>query len=134
MLLKKVKSGLRLDPDDIHVMKKERHFNSFVAEVIDEEYIRFLGRDFKCNVPENINAGAEVNIKINFDAVVLHDNHEDGAIAGMVNFILYKGNYYHITVITDNNEHVYVNTTDIWDDGDRVGVSIAPDALLWKVL
>jgi hypothetical protein len=41
-------------------------------------------------------------------------------VSGTVFFILYKGDHYHITVLTEN-EHIFVDTNDIWDDGDRVG-------------
>ena len=39
----------------------------------------------------------------------------------------YKGNHYHLTVFTDWDEDIFVDTTDVWDDGDRVGITIAPE-------
>lgn len=42
----------------------------------------------------------------------------------MVHFILYKGNHYHLTVVADDGTHVYVDTDDIWDKGDLVGINI----------
>ena len=42
-------------------------------------------------------------------------------------FILYRGNHYHLTVFTDWDEDIFVDTTDVWDDGDRVGITIAPE-------
>ena len=42
-------------------------------------------------------------------------------------FILYKGNHYHLTVFTDWDEDIFVDTNDVWDDGDRVGIRIAPE-------
>ena len=43
---------------------------------------------------------------------------------GEVEFILYKGNHYHLTVLTDSGEKIYVDTNDIWDKGDIVGISV----------
>jgi spermidine/putrescine transport system ATP-binding protein len=64
-----------------------------------------------------------VNIEVDFEDVQLHDDEEDGMLRGVVNFILYKGNHYHLTILTEGNERVFVDTNDIWDDGDRVGIS-----------
>ena len=38
-----------------------------------------------------------------------------------------KGNHYHLTVFTDWDEDIFVDTNDVWDDGDRVGIRIAPE-------
>ena len=38
-------------------------------------------------------------------------------------FILYKGNHYHLTVFTDWDEDIFVDTNDVWDDGDHVGIT-----------
>jgi spermidine/putrescine transport system ATP-binding protein len=50
-------------------------------------------------------------------------------LRGIVSFILYKGNHYHLTVLTEENENIFIDTNDIWDDGDRVGISILPGSI-----
>ena len=60
---------------------------------------------------------------------ILQDNEEDGTLTGEVKFILYKGDHYHLTVLSDWDENVFVDTNDVWDDGDRVGITIPPDAI-----
>ena len=72
---------------------------------LEEEYSKML------TDPDYIMIGAE----------------EDGRLTGEVKFILYKGNHYHLTVFTDWDEDIFVDTTDVWDDGDRVGITIAPE-------
>jgi spermidine/putrescine transport system ATP-binding protein len=47
-------------------------------------------------------------------------------VEGEVYFILYKGDRYHITVRTTKGDFIYVDTNDIWDKGDLLGVKIAP--------
>ena len=42
-------------------------------------------------------------------------------------FILYKGNHYHLTIRTDAGDNIEVNTNDVWDEHDRVGITIAPE-------
>jgi spermidine/putrescine transport system ATP-binding protein len=50
-------------------------------------------------------------------------------ISGIITFILYKGNHYHLTILTNSNENIYADSNDVWDDGDRVGISIMPEAI-----
>ena len=121
--------GLLVKPNDIHVMKKERIHNTFEGIMTDKNHVRFLGHTFKCNENNEIANGSEVTVTIDFHDVILQDNEEDGTISGEVSFILYKGNHYHLTVLTDDDENIFVDTNDIWDDGDRVGITIPPDAI-----
>ncbi|MFN8207485.1 MAG: polyamine ABC transporter ATP-binding protein [Bacteroidales bacterium] len=120
--------GLLIKPSDIHVMKKERLCNTFDAVVIDEENVEFLGQRFACN-GHQISEGTEVQAMVDFDKVVLYDNEDDGDLKGIISFILYKGNHYHLTVQTEQRENIYLDTNDIWDDGDRIGISIPPGAI-----
>ena len=59
-----------------------------------------------------------------FDQVELLDHQEEGVVGGNVHFILYKGDHYHLQILTDCGEYLYVDTQDIWDKEDLVGVSI----------
>ena len=117
--------GLLVKPFDIHVMKKERTCNTFEGKMLDERHVEFLGCEFECQAHPGIVAGDNVEVKIDFDKVILEDNEEDGKLTGEVKFILYKGNHYHLTVFTDWDENIFVDTNDVWDDGDRVGITIA---------
>lgn len=56
------------------------------------------------------------------DEIELLDNKEDGDLAGTIRTILYKGNHYHIEVVTSDRKKFYVDTQDIWDKGDTVGI------------
>jgi spermidine/putrescine transport system ATP-binding protein len=74
-------------------------------------------------------AGTRVKVKVYFNDIILLDNEEDGMLGGIVNFILYKGNHYHLTILTGENQRLFVDTSDIWDDGDRIGVNISPESI-----
>ncbi len=121
--------GLRVKPFDIQVMKKERHCNTFEGSIVDKLHVRFLGNTFKCDDAQNFTSDAKVKVLVDFRNVVLHDNEEDGMLSGVVSFILYKGNHYHLTVLIEGNEHIYIDTNDIWDDDDTVGISISPKSI-----
>jgi spermidine/putrescine transport system ATP-binding protein len=121
--------GLRIKPFDIHVMKKERLHNVFEGTLVDKNHVKFLGTSFECADVNDIEPGSDVLVKIDFSNVNLQDNEEDGNISGDVSFILYKGNHYHLTVLTDEDENIFADTNDVWDVGDRVGITIPPDAI-----
>ena len=119
--------GLLVKPFDIHVMKKERICNTFEGLLLDSTHVEFLGQVFECKEMSDIESNSKVMVEVNFEHIVLEDNEEDGQLTGEVKFILYKGNHYHLTVSTDWDEDVFVDTNDVWDDGDRVGIIIAAD-------
>ncbi len=126
--------GLLVKPHDIHIMKKERLCNTFDGRLLDETHVEFLGCTFEC-APVDLQQVplGEVQVEVDFDKIDLQDDAEDGALTGEVKFILYKGNHYHLTVWSDWDENVFVDTNDVWDDGDHVGISIAPEDIRVRV-
>ena len=116
---------LYIDPDDIQVMHKERVCNTIRGEVVDENTVELLGGRFEC--PNDFGSGTEIVAEIGFDKIDLMDDLEAGVLDGEVHFILYKGDHYHLTIKTDDGDFLYVDTNDIWDKGDLVGIRIAPE-------
>jgi len=121
--------GLLVKPFDIQVMKKERLRNTFEGAIIDETHVRFLGTTFECSETGKFEAGTDIKASVSFSDVNLQDNEEEGDLSGVVSFILYKGNHFHLTIQTEAGENIYVDTNDIWDDGDRVGITIPPESI-----
>ena len=126
--------GRLVKPFDIHIMKKERICNTFEGKLIDETHVEFLGCEFEC-APVDLQRVplGDVLVDVDFGKINLLDNAEDGMLTGEVKFILYKGNHYHLTVWSDWDENVFVDTNDVWDDGDHVGISIAPEDIRVRV-
>ena len=121
--------GLLVKPFDIHIMKKERVCNTFEGKLLDATHVEFLGCNFECVPVEGIAFDTNVKVEVDFEKVILQVNEEDGTLTAEVKFILYKGDHYHLTVLSDWDENVFVDTNDVWDDGDRVGITIPPDAI-----
>ena len=118
--------GLIIRPADIQVMHKERSLNTFEGEMVSENCVSFLGEEWECLPQTGLEAGQKVKVEVNFSKVDLIDHPEDGKLEGEVSFLLYKGNHYHLTIMTDHRQHIWVDTNDIWDKGDLVGINIAP--------
>ena len=118
--------GLIIRPADIQVMHKERTINTYEGEIISENKVRFLNAEWECEPQTEFEPGQKVQVSVKFSTVDLIDHPEDGTLEGEVYFLLYKGNHYHLTVMTAHREYIWVDTNDIWDKGDLVGINIAP--------
>ena len=118
--------GLIIRPADIQVMHKERLCNTFDAEIVDENHVLFLDEEWECEPQTQFAAGDKVKVEVEFSKVELIDHPEDGMLSGEVHFLLYKGDHYHLTIKTDDGDNIWVDTNDIWDKGDLVGINIAP--------
>ncbi len=138
--------SLNVQPNNIHIMKKMHVENVFDCTINEHFEIEMCGGDFACNTnqlfpnaklnddKEPLDENGEViDIKnkecvarISFKCVELTDSEDDGVIGGDVITILFKGDHYQYGVRMDNGEYIYVDSLDVWDDGDRVGINIKP--------
>ena len=117
--------GINILPENIQVMKKERTCNAFDAIVLDSNHLEMLDGVFEC-LPTEIAPGTKVRAEVDFDKIDLMDHQDEGSAAGQVYSIIYKGNHYHLTILTDKRKHIFVNTNDVWDKRDLVGIRIEP--------
>ncbi len=118
--------GMYIKPYDIQVMHKECVRNSFEGEMTSPSTVRMLGTEFDCEgAAQDLKEGDKVRVEVEFPAVELMDSQDDGTSWGQVDTILYNGKHYHLTVKTDDGEKVFVDTDDVWDKGDLVGINIA---------
>ncbi len=120
--------GLIIKPSDIQVMHKERTCNTIKGRVIDAGHVELMGTSFECDA-HDFEPDSEVEARIDFDKIDLLDDKEDGTLTGEVGFILYKGDHYHLTICIDEKSanYLYVDTNDVWDKCDMVGVRILPE-------
>lgn len=117
-------------------MQKECLYNTFQGTVLEDNQVEFLDEawDVSERTADRFEVGEKVDIEVDFNHINLQDDEEDGVLCGEVKSILYKGDHYHLTVVTDEGDLFYVDTKDIWDKGDRVGIKIAPSWIrLYKV-
>ncbi len=129
--------GMLVKPEDIQIMHKEHYiYNHLEGEVLKNGTVRFLDAEWEVNEGQlsPFTAGDKVEVLVPFRTVELLDHEEEGVVSGEVHFILYKGNHYHLTIRTDEGYDLYVNTEDVWDDGDRVGIDIPKDDILLRKL
>ena len=121
------KVGMLIKPGDIQVMKKERVCNEFEGEMSSDTSVEFMDLDIDCGPRPGLAKGDRV--AFDFDKVDLLDNMEEGQTEGNVSFILYKGDHYHLTIKTAEGHQLWVDTNDVWDKNDIVGIRLMPEDL-----
>ena len=129
--------GMLVRPEDIQIMRKEHYiYNYFDGEVTKNGKVRFLDAEWEVMPKqiEGLEPGEPVQVLVPFRSIDLQDYEEEGTLSGEVHFILFKGNHYHLTIRTDEGHDLYVNTNDVWDDGDRVGIVIPKKEILVRKL
>jgi spermidine/putrescine transport system ATP-binding protein len=99
--------------------------------MIDSNHVYLFGSEIECE-ETGLSKGDKAIIEFDFDKVELTDNPEDGMGKAQIQFILYKGNHYHITLKSNDGEKFYVNTNDVWEDYDDVGFNIKPSDIKIK--
>jgi len=125
--------GLKVAPNDIHIMKKERVKNIFKTEVLDEGIVEICGGKFECDTT-GFEIGQEVFAEFDFFGVTLTDHEDDGIIGGNIAASLYKGRYYQVQVYTDDDNDIIVDTADEWDINDRVGINIKKESIKLRAI
>ena len=91
-----------------------------------EGKVEFLDTEFACDTT-GFKTGDEVLATIRFEKVDLFDDDKETDLTGHVDFILYMGDHYHLTIKTETGENIWADTNDIWDKGDFVGIKILPE-------
>ncbi len=122
--------GLIVKPQDIQVMRKDRTANVFEGEMKAEDKVQILGGVFDCLPVEGVKAGDKVQVEFAFDKVDLRDEASEGSLEGTVGLLLYKGDHYHLGITISRGCYIYVDTNDIWDKNDLVGIRVAPEDIL----
>ena len=119
--------GMIVKPQDIQVMRKDCTANVFDGEMKAEDKVQILGGVFDCLPVEGVKAGDKVRVEFAFDKVDLRDEASEGSLEGTVGLLLYKGDHYHLGITISRGCYIYVDTNDIWDKNDLVGIRVAPE-------
>ncbi len=125
--------GLLIKPQDIQVMHKMSIRNEFEGEMVDSTHVEMIDGVFEC-AETGLEAGTKVKAVVEFSKIDMMDSIDEGVVSGHIDFILYKGNYYSIDIITDEGWKVTAATDDVWDKNDLVGICIKPEDILIEKL
>lgn len=120
-------------PVDIYNEPKNAFVADFIGEsiivngiMIRDELVSFCGREFVC-VDRGFSENEPVDVVIRPEDVDLVSP-ENGQITGTVKSVLFKGVHYEMMVETSTLTWT-VHSTDLVSEGEKVGISLEPDAI-----
>lgn len=143
------KVGLKIEPNGIHVMKKEFRVNKFAGVITKRNTVEFGDGEFECDVTQLYPGSrldeegylitakgekldltdVEVNVEVGLHDVTMSDNPEEGGALGNIISLIYKSEYYQYIVRTENEEDYVLACEDLWNENDRVSLIIPSDKI-----
>lgn len=145
--------GMRVDPEDIHIMIAEDHTNIFQAEINKDYELEY--NDTELNVKlENIMKGCrrledgdvvdangeivdihktKVSIALKPQDIVMTDEQEKGLVQGYISNLIYKGDHYSYVIHTEHGQDFVVNDEYLWNMEDQVGLIMPVEKMKFTV-
>ena len=146
--------GIFIEPDLIHIMKKEVTTNVYEGYIDKNNKVCFGDGTFECDVTQLypnskldeegyliLETGEQIDlndvdviVNVSFTDITLTDNEEDGMVYGHVLSSIYKGDHYQVIVRTNETEEDYIIDTEYtYNLTDRVGIIIPSDKIKLKL-
>lgn len=149
-----VKASISVEPEGIHIMKKEFVSNRYDNAYIDNSNnVVIADAAFKCEIEQLLPQShvdedgylvdakgkkydlkdADVIAEVALGDIEIMANEEDGTVAGEIVESIYLGDHYQVIVRTEDEEDFVVDTEDLWNETDKVSVRIEPSKIKLKL-
>ncbi len=146
--------GINIEPDGIHIMKKELHSNIYNDAYIDKNNRVVISETpFECDITQLVKGSyvdeegyvvspdgtkydftdADVLAEIGLKDIEILDNDEEGTVSGEIVSIIYKGDHYQLTIRTPQDEDFVLDTEYTYDENDLVGLRVKPEDITLKL-
>ncbi len=119
--------GFRIEAEGMHIVNKEQVCNRFEATVIGDKFVEMHGKKVQVEQLKGFEKGEVVDVEFEFESVDIFDHAEEGVFVGNVTFVLFKGDHYLLTIKSKEGHQFYAKSHLIWDKGDAIAMSIAPE-------
>lgn len=160
MVIQSVKSakpgesvGMKVDPDNIHIMIAEDHTNIFEVEINKNHRLEYNGMVLDTSLTKILKgskrmedgtlvdaSGEEIDPrKIRIMAAIgpndirLTDHQEEGLVQGYISNLIYKGDHYSYVIHTDLGQDFVVNDEYLWNMDDQVGLIMPIEKMTFSV-
>ncbi len=147
-------ASIKIEPEMIHIMKKELTENVYPDVYIDNKNRVVIAKTpFECDITQLVPNGrldadgylidakgkkydlndADVIAMVGLNDIEICENEEDGMVPGNIVSVIYKGDHYQVTIRTDDEEDFVVDTEYTYNETDRVSINIAKDKISLKI-
>ena len=141
--------GLRVDPENIHIMIAEDHTNLFFADVTPDFRLEYNGHRLDTSLTAIIPGSTRkqdgtlvdgsgdvlepgrirIQISLQPDDIEMTDDQEAGLVIGTISNLIYKGDHYSYIIHTELEQDFVVNDEFLWNMGDRVSLLMPVDKM-----
>ena len=147
------KVGIRVQPDNIHIMIAEDHTNLFFADINKDYRLEYNDHVLDTSVTKIIKGSSRrhdgtvqdasgeaidpermrIQVAIKPDDIEMTDDQEAGLINGTISNLIYKGDHYSYIIHTELEQDFVVNDEYLWNMGDRVGLMMPVDKMTFTL-
>ena len=134
--------GMRVDPENIHIMLAEDHTNQFYADINRDFRLEYNGHMLDTSLTKIIRGSRRLEdgrivdgsgeviepsririlVSIQPDDIEMTDDQDKGMIQGTISNLIYKGDHYCYVIHTDLEQDFVVDDEYLWNMGDRVSL------------
>jgi spermidine/putrescine transport system ATP-binding protein len=145
--------GMRVEPDNIHIMIAEDHTNIFAADINKDYRLEYNGHLLDTSLTkiikgsrrledgtlvdasgENIDPRrTKVIVAIQPQDIKLTDEIEEGLVEGYISNLIYKGDHYSYVIHTDLEQDFVVDDEYLWNMDDHVGLLMPVEHMVFKL-
>ncbi len=145
--------GLRVHPENIHIMLAEDHTNLFYADLNPDFRLEYNGHHLDTSLTRIIKGSkrredgtvidangdvlepgrVRILVSIMPDDIEMTDDQDAGLIQGTISNLIYKGDHYSYIIHTELEQDFVVNDEDLWNMGDRVSLLMPVDKITFTL-
>ena len=134
--------GMKVDPDNIHIMIAEDHTNYFPVDINSSHRLEYNGKMLDTSVTKIIKGSKRTADGMLADAngdvidpqrtkiiaaiqpqdIQMTDHVEEGLVEGYISNLIYKGDHYSYVIHTDIEQDFIVDDEYLWNMDDHVGL------------
>ncbi len=144
-----IEVGLSIEPDLIHIMKREISSNVFEGYINKNNQVCFAEATWECDLTGLLPRSslsedgylldekgkrydlkdADVAVEFDMNDVDISDNLEEGNITGTIIEMVYKGDHYQLIVRTEDEDDFVIDTEWTWNINDIVSIRIPKEKI-----
>ena len=145
--------GMRVDPENIHIMLAEDHTNQFYADINKDFRLEFNGHHLDTSLTKIIRGSRRLEdgrivdssgetiepsririlVSIQPDDIDMTDDQDKGLIQGTISNLIYKGDHYSYVIHTELEQDFVVNDEYLWNMDDRVSLLMPVDKMKFSL-
>ena len=145
--------GMRVDPDNIHVMIAENHTNYFTAEINSDFRLEYNDKLLDTSLTKIIKGSrrtedgtlldgsgdaidpkkTHILVSIQPQDIIMTDHVEEGLVEGNIRNLIYKGDHYSYVIHTDLEQDFIVDDEYLWNMDDHVGLIMPVEKMTFQL-